>query len=443
MAFSLRALTGLRHVPHYPHYAMSALLLGSAASFAVPYMPLFGRNAAHMTPIALGVYMTLTALSGIFISTLLARRSDRSANNKPLVLLAVLASAMGYALLCTTRSYVPIVLIASLFLGTGAGAFPQLFALAKRSFGSAGAEAADRGMIALRSMFSIAWMLGPAGAALILTAGGFNALFLATAALYVLVGVPLLLARPRAAAPAPPAERTPEGGRGSVRPLVGAALSFVLFGMSNNMGFIALPLHVTGALHASEGTVGFLVGLCAFLEIPFILSFALVRRRPSNERLITLSFAMFVLYFVLMAVAPGVWLLAVAQVIRAAVVAVTTTLGMAYFQDLMPGRTGTALTLYTNTNSVGSVLSGVVSGAFAQAFGYQAVFVLCAALTGAAFALLFVTTMRRGAPARPTRAAAGDPAVMPEVDDPAEEPTSVPQVVVMAGSRGGRDGQRT
>ncbi|WP_019587473.1 sugar efflux transporter [Deinococcus apachensis] len=395
MSFPSGALSTLRHMPRFPNFSVAALLLGTAASFAMPYLPLFGRNEAHMSPLALGVFMTLLSLGGILISTGLARWSDRRANNKRLVLLAVTAAALGFVSLSVTRSYVPLVLIACLCLGTGTSAFPQLFAFARREFGAAGPEAAERGMITLRSMFSLAWMLGPAVAAVILAASGFTGLFLATAAFYLAVGLPLLLIRSRTAGQTPtPAAATTPGGPAR-RPLALVALSFVLYGVSNNMGFIALPLHVTDGLHAPESTVGFLVGLCAFLEIPFILSFALFSRRFSNERLITLSFALFVLYFLLMAFAPAVWLLAVAQLVRAAVIAVTTTLGMAYFQELMPGRTGTALTLYTNTNSVGAVLSGIVSGAFAQAFGYQAVFLLCAALTGAAFVLLGAVTLRR------------------------------------------------
>ncbi|BDP44459.1 putative sugar efflux transporter (plasmid) [Deinococcus aetherius] len=400
MTSPLRALSFLRHIPHFTPFAVAALLLGTATSFTGPYLPLFAREAAHMSPLSLGVFMTLVSLSGILISTGLARWSDRRPGNRAVVLLTVLAAAVGFALLSMTRSYLPLVLIGCLFLGTGAGAFPQLFALARAGFGMAGPELAERGMITLRSVFSMAWMLGPAVAALILARLGFTGLFLATAACYLTVGLPLLLARFRPAPRPPASERdsagTPPGDAGPARrPLALVALSFVLYGISNNMGFIALPLHVTGALHAPESTVGFLVGLCALLEIPFILGFALWPRRVPHERLITLSFALFAGYFVLLALAPAVWVLAAAQLVRAAVIAVTTTLGMAYFQELMPGRTGTALTLYTNTGSVGAVLSGVVSGAFAQAFGYQAVFLLCAGLTGAAFLLLAALTLRQ------------------------------------------------
>jgi SET family sugar efflux transporter-like MFS transporter len=388
-------LTTLRRIPGYAPFSLAALLLGAAGSFTGPFMPVFGREAVGMSPLALGVYLTLTALSSIVISTLLGRLSDRLHDRKPVVLTTLVAAILGYALLATTRQYGLVLLVGCALLGTAAGAFPQLFALARTHFASAGDAPAEQGVITLRSLISLAWMAGPAIAALILARGDFRSLFVVTAAAYALVALPVLLTRTRPPGDRPVVHAASFQEAAPTRPLWLVCLSFVLFGMANVMGFIALPIFVTENLHAGTGTVGFLVGLCALLEVPFILSFALFRRPWSNERLIALSFALFVLYFVLTALAPGVWLLALAQLVRAVVIAVTTTLGMEYFQELLPGRVGSALTLYNNTGSVGSILSGVVSGAFAQAFGYQAVFGLCGVLTGAAFVLLLVA-MRAG-----------------------------------------------
>jgi MFS transporter, SET family, sugar efflux transporter len=72
------------------------------------------------------------------------------------------------------------------------------------------------------------------------------------------------------------------------------------------------------------------------------------------------------------------------------VIAISASLGMAYFQELLPGRLGQATTLFVNTNSAGSMVAGLVSGAFAQTFSYRAVFLLCAALTLAAWALMLL-----------------------------------------------------
>ncbi len=386
----MTALSTLRSVPGYARYSLAALLLGFAGSFTGPYLPLFGRDAVGMSPFALGVFMTLTALAGIVISTLLGRLSDRLPDRRPIVLLTVVAAGIGYALLTVTRQYELVVLIGCLLLGTGAGSFPQLFALARTHFLAAGTEAAEQGTIALRSIISIAWMVGPALGALLIAQGSFTLLFAVTAVAYALVALPVVVTRPGARRAPRTVPLTSFQADAPSRPLWLVCLAFVLYGMSNVMGFIALPLVVTENLGGTSATVGLIVGLCALLEVPFILSFAVFRRPLTNERLIVLSFALFILYFALVAVAPGVWLLAAAQLVRAIVISVTTTLGMEYFQELMPGKVGSALTLYNNTTSVGSILSGVTSGVFAQAYGYQSVFWLCGVMTGLAFVLLVV-----------------------------------------------------
>lgn len=363
-------------------------MVGLAASFAGPYIPLFGVSEAHMTPLALGIFMSLLAVSSIGISLLLGRWSDRRPSRKPVVLLAMGAAALGFVLLCLTRSYLPLLLIACVFLGTGAASFPQLFALAKAQLQGADPAASEQGVTALRSVFSLAWVAGPAVGAWIVAKGSFNGLFLTTAALYAAAALVVLgLGRPGSAAAA--RRSAPVSPAGPSIPLWQIVASFVLYGTAASMGSIALPLYVTGTLHGSPGEVGLLIGFCALLEIPVMLSFVLLPRHFSTHSLVVFGFLLFVLYFALLWAAHGLALLMLAQAVRAVVVGIAASLGMAYFQELMPGRVGAATTLFANTTSLGSMLAGVVSGGVAQAFGYHAVFLLCTLLSGLAGLLLF------------------------------------------------------
>ena len=47
---------------------------------------------------------------------------------------------------------------------------------------------------------------------------------------------------------------------------------------------------------------------------------------------------------------------------------------MIWFQDLMPGRAGSATTLFTNSISTGVILAGVIQGALVESFGHYAVY---------------------------------------------------------------------
>ncbi|PYE53648.1 sugar efflux transporter [Deinococcus yavapaiensis] len=381
-------LTVLKNTPGFLSLAVSVLLLGFATSFAAPYLSLFAVREANMTPLMLGAFLTCTALGGIVISTFLARLSDRLPTRKPIVIAAILAATLGYGSLAFTTNFALLLVIGALLLGTGAAAFPQVFALAKNRAGSVG----EQGVTTLRAAFSLAWVIGPGIGAAILAGAGFHMLFLATAVCFALAALPVLFSRvgertdkAQKATPAHGVSATTAG-----RSIVLVAGAFVLYGASMHMGSTALPIHVTRDLGGTDGSVGLIVGLCALLEIPVMLSFVLLKKRPGNETLILWGLVLFALYYLVVALAPSVLPIVLAQAIRAVVIAILATLGMAYVQELMPGRLGVATTLYSNTMNAGSLLSGLGIGAVAGAFGYGSVFAVCLVLSALAWTLLMI-----------------------------------------------------
>ena len=394
----MNTLNALRALPHALSMAFAVLLVGTANSFTGPYMPLFGVQVAHMTPLSLGLFQSLLAISSIVISLQLGRISDRLPSRRPVVLLVIVAAVVGYLLFTTTTNYLALCAVAVVFLGTGAAGFPQLFAYARARFGGVSPQVADQGLTALRSVFSLAWVVGPGVGALVVAGSGFRGLFLATALLYAVAGVVVfrsgagLSVRSHGAPTAPPPPLPLPSRR---PPLALIVASFVLYGASMSMGFIALPLFVTEELHLASGTVGLIVGFCALLEIPVMLGFVFLPRRYSNQTLLLFAFGVFVLYFVMLALSGSLLPLLLAQVIRAVVVAIAASQGMAYFQDMLPGRLGVATTLFVNSTSAGSILAGLVSGAVAQAFNYRTVFFVCGALTLAAWALMLVVSRKQ------------------------------------------------
>lgn len=397
-AADLRAVWRL---PQVARLAAAVLLLGLALSFASPFMALFGVGRVHMTPLQLGAFLSVNAVSGVLISTWLAGWSDGRVSRKPVALLTLGAAALGYALLGFVRSYPALLLIGAALLGTGAGAFPQVFSLARSQL-AAGDTLPERAITLLRSVFSLAWVVGPGAGALLLGWLDFRGLFLAAAACFALTAL-VVLGLPAGAAvrfPRPlPADALPATPP-TRRPVGGAALAFVLYGMSMSMGMSFFPLLVTRVLHGTEAQVGLLVGLCALLEIPVMLAFVVLRRLPPLERLIQVALALFVLHFALLFAAQGLPLLIATQAVRAAVLAVMAGLGMAYFQELMPGRFGAATTLFANTTNVGAMLAGIVSGAWAQLFGYRAVFLLCGLLALGAWGVMTLLTRAGARPAQ-------------------------------------------
>jgi SET family sugar efflux transporter-like MFS transporter len=369
------------------------LVLGVADSMIGPYLVLFGSDRAGLSPLQVGVFLSLVAVSGLTVSTWLGRRFDRSASRWP-ALVAVAGPAIGYAALAATTSYPLILLIGAGLLGAGLAAFPQLFSLARIHLDRTGGAAARRGTPALRSMWSLAWAIGPLVGAAVLAWRGYDALLLVTALAFVLVALPLLLL---GRTPRPPHVPVPEDGPARPgRPMLLAAVGFTLFHTAMLAGSVALPLYVTRTLARPDSDVGLLFSVCALVEIPAALSVLLLPARSGRRGVILLGMLLFTAYFVLVASSSSMALLIGTQIARGVGLAVVEALGITYMQDLLPHATGRATTMFANTFTIGSLISGVLAGAAAQTLGYRAALLLCGVLAAAGCACF--------AAARPTAA---------------------------------------
>jgi SET family sugar efflux transporter-like MFS transporter len=397
-----KTFLALIRLPGYTGISFAMFLSGIASSFAVPYTSLFGATEAHMTPVRLGLFMTLTAVSSVIVSTVLGRIADRRADKKRIVLLSIAGSALGYALLCVTRNYVLLTIFGCVFLSIGAAVFPQLFTFGKARLHAEGIENTELPMATLRTTLSCAWVFGPAAGAIVLGATGFNGLFLSAAGAFAVAGVIVSLMRePKtydaldAADPASSSEIPPQGKNAHV---YAALVSFTLIGMGSAIAIIMLPVLIVDQLHGTTAHVAQMVGLGAFAEIPMMLMLGGAARRINKANMIAWASLSHIVYFAGIALAPNLWVLVPLQILNAVVVAVTSCLGMSYFQELMPGALARATTLFFNTMRTGSVMAGVVSGFVAAAWGYRAVFAFCVLLASSASVILFVFNYQRGKP---------------------------------------------
>ncbi len=380
-----------------PPLLVSVLVLGIADSMIGPYLVLFGADRAGLTPLQVGVFMSLIAVSGLAVSTWLGGRFDRAASRWP-AFVAVGAPAAGYLALTTTTSYALLLLIAAVFLGAGMAAFPQLFTLARiHQDGTS-----RRGTPLLRSVWSLAWAIGPMIGAAVLAWQGYRGLLLLTALAFAVVAVPVLLLGPTPAQPLPTAAA---GGGRLTRPVLLAAGSFTLFHTAMLSGSVALPLYVTRTLDRSDGAVGLLFSVCALVEIPAALALILLPATTRRRPVILLGMLVFVAYFALVAASTTMPALIGTQVARGVAIAVVGALGITYMQDLLPGATGRATTLFANTLTFGSLIAGVFAGAASQALGYRAALLLCGGLAAAGCVLLAAARRQPGAaPAAPVPA---------------------------------------
>ena len=72
------------------------VLLGLAYSFIAPFMSMFGTKEVRMSDLVFGLFMTVTVVSAIVISTVLARWSDTHWSRRAVLTLSSACGAVGY-----------------------------------------------------------------------------------------------------------------------------------------------------------------------------------------------------------------------------------------------------------------------------------------------------------------------------------------------------------
>ena len=435
-----KRLASLAAIPSFMPLAGAILLLGIALSFTAPYLSLFSIEHAGMTPLHLGMFMTVIAASGVVASTIASKWTDKHGGHRALLIGALLAAAVGYVCLCFVTNYLALLVIGIAFLGVGGSAIALVF-----SFGRVGLSFrsdAERAFAtaSLRTVLSMAWVFGPSIGALILAATNFYGLFLFAAASFA--GCAVIVYRlppvtPRASAqgfraardamPAaadqsdnammtlpgaaaaeasaattgrPVASTKTDGDRESATVLTSmagpsagidaspsdrgtlwrAVIALTLLGLVANATIIVLPLYIVQGMHGSRTDVSIMLGLGALLEIPMMLALGARSEHLNKLKWLAACAAVHTVYFIAVAVAWRIGILIPMQALSAFVVAVTSCLGMVYIQDLMPATPAAATALFFNADRVGSIMAGILSGVMVSAFGYSGTFLGCGAL---------------------------------------------------------------
>jgi SET family sugar efflux transporter-like MFS transporter len=388
---SFRSSLALLRVPSFAPAILAILLATLAEAVAGSYMALLAVEKIGMSPLELSAFLTLSAISGIAVTTLFGHMHDRQGALWPLVL-SLVAKGVGYALCVVLTEPWMLLAVAFFLFGLSNAWFALLFAMAKGYLDRIGGETVARGMASLRMISSLSWAIGPAMGAGLVAGWSFSGVYIGATLLAVLALVVVLLSRLEVV-PANTAERQTIT-IDVVRSAAPAVIAMTAFHTVMFMGSNAMSILVAREL-GTETDVGLMFSLCAALEVAVMGIFVVRPMARVNVPLLAFGFILFAGYFVMALIWPTLLSLYLGQILRAAAIGILSVVGMAYVQELLPGRAGVASALFGNTMSAGFLLSGLGTGIFAQAFGYWAVFGVCLALCIVGGAVLFVPTARR------------------------------------------------
>lgn len=381
----------------FPIILLLNVFLGIAYSFVLPFSSMFGIDEVGMSNTEFGIFMMVSTLCGVGFSTYIGKLSDRVSDRKMILILCAIAGAIGYIGYAYSRDYYVLLIISSTFLGISSSTFSQIFAYGREVLVKSKLPSNEIPlyMNILRVLFALSWTVGPAIAAYVLLYFGFKGMFLVAAACYIIVvGIVLISLKKTSKAqitaqPKPPQASTPLR-QVIFQPFIFVNLiAFTLISTANTISSLNMAQFVTKVLNGEEKDVGVVFSIPPVFEIPFMLGFGVLALRVKSDNLIRLGSLLAFAYFFATFFATDVWHIFLIQVLSAAYISITSGIAITYFQDFIPSMPGTAMTLYSNTGKIGSLLGFLLFGLLSDAFGYRNVYLWCAIFAFIAMIMLF------------------------------------------------------
>ena len=365
----------------YVAFMSVAFMMGIAGALQAPTLSLFLSREVEVRPFWVGLFYTVNAIAGILVSLWLAKRSDTQGDRRKLIMFCCLMAVANCLLFAFNRHYLTLITAGVLLASLANTSMPQIFALA-REYADKSAREVVMFSSVMRAQLSLAWVIGPPLSFMLALNYGFTTMFLIAAGIFVISLMIIIFALPsveRVEQPADVALTQVSGWKDkNVRLLFVASM---LMWTCNTMYIIDMPLWISQDLGLPDTLAGALMGTAAGLEIPAMLLAGYCIKRFGKRRLMVLAVAAGVLFYLGLILFHSYEGLVVLQIFNAIFIGIIAGIGMLWFQDLMPGRAGSATTLFTNSISTGVILAGVIQGALVESFGHFAVYWVIAGIS--------------------------------------------------------------
>lgn len=376
-----------------------ALLWGLHSSLLSPALALILATLYDASTADIGWAVAIYNAGGFIASIVLPAWADRHRTYLRMLMAAgVLTIALAAALAAV--STLPWATVALVVLGGPAGLGTTMLFAHLRDAG-----AATSSILNTRAIISAAWMGGPPLATAIIGWAGARGILL-TLVVIALVNVATTAVmmkerRPAPAEPATPARSPhalPPGSRLGTILIIGA---FVLFQATNATAMTFMALYVTETVGLPVLWAGVVLGLAAALEVPALVIIGRIGDHISHLTLVAAGALLSAVYYAGLVVVTEPVLLLVLQIPNALGFAAISGIGLALFQDLIPGA-GMSTGLFMNARRVGAILSGPVIAAGAlPLLGQRGIFAICTAVTLLGLALIPLAKRLAAPPAGP------------------------------------------
>lgn len=349
-------------------------ICSSASALVNPFLSIFLSQNLNASASQIGLFVSLNSISGIIISTILGRISDKASDGRIILAIAILAGLIGYILYALITQFYLLLIVSIIFIGLSSVINSQIFVYAKQNFD--GDEKSQSKITFLRTFVSIAWVSSPLLGALLDDKLGFNGLFLGTSISYLFSFIILIIFfKPKPKEHIEPKKNDIKKDKVySNKYIIECFIVFTLLQVINTVLNTSVPLYVTENLHYGNAYIGIISSFAAFAEIPFMIILASLSIKFPIKHLINAGIITCLCFLILLLYVNNIYLIIFIHILKAVFVSAYMGIGIAFFQDMMPNRYGTSTTLYTNTTRLGTILGGMVISMFSVS--YSQIFII-------------------------------------------------------------------
>jgi len=354
-------------------------MVGFVGALILPTLSLFLAKEIGVRPLLVGIPFAGIAVAAMAYNHFIGHWSDGLSDRRPLVAACCFMGCLVCVTLAYSRTYWLVAGCVVIFLSFAMVSFSQIMAYsldyAKHNIPG---ERIPLFNAIVRAQIAIAWVAGPPAGFLMAAHMGFNFMYLFAATVFVVIAILSLRLLPRLQTSQndsrhDSATKQPLGGA-QKRALILSLIGFSLMWGANNAYLISFPLHLKDGLGISTEWMGWVMGTAAGLEIPFMLLAGYYASRVQIMTLVKSAGIAALLLYLGVYFGTELWQFFALQIFNAMFIGILAGLGVSLIQDLLPGRSGMASGLYTNTTHMGNLLSSLLVGVVADIYGYHQVF---------------------------------------------------------------------
>ncbi len=333
----------------------------------VPYQSIIGISELGMSDGAYSALVFAAAVVNVAISLTLGIWSDRLTERRPLVLALSVAGIIGFGSIALIHSPAIFILSVLFLVPMSNSTYSLLFASVRARTNQLARSEAVAITSTVRALYSGSWAVAPGLVGLALVTSPSMTPAYAVAALASLTCFCLYFFFAPGNGPARETMPNQPGFFASLKRVFApdvfqrVFIMSLLLGLQRLNGMVA-PLVIVHSIGGSVVDVGFLSGLTALLEMPFMMMWGLVQRRFHTVHVLAFGSVLYCLYLVLLGFATAPWQLYALLGLNACGAAAILSLPITYLQDLIADRPGLGSSLISLNTFIGI---GVAAGVFA------------------------------------------------------------------------------